>query len=58
MAYDRPYRLEYYIDEKNQDTYAIVRTGHGIICEGQNQSEMLNLIEAANEAALVDDRGR
>jgi hypothetical protein len=55
---DRPYRLEYYIDEKDRDAYAIVRTGHGVICEGHNQSEMLNLIEAANEAALVDDRGR
>ena len=61
MAYDRPYRLEYFVNRRtDRDTYAIMRTGEGIICEGENFDEMRKLVDCANEATMqmLGDRGR
>jgi hypothetical protein len=65
MAYDYPYRLERTIRYSQNgytlvDTYKVLRTGDGVICEGENFNEMRKLVDAANEAFMEDSghRGR
>jgi hypothetical protein len=64
MAYDCPYRLEreerYVSNDHQMVEYVIYRTGDGVICRGTNFSEMRNLVDRANEAAMQEmgDRGR
>lgn len=57
--YDYPYRLE--LDTRTDRTvYQVLRTGEGVICQGENFSEMHKLVEAANDMAAIEqgDRGR
>lgn len=64
MAYDMPYRLEldphYVPNDYGKQQWLILRTGDGIICKGNNFTEMRNLVDRANEAAMIEmgDRGR
>jgi hypothetical protein len=64
MAYDQPYRLERDEGRSANDYdmvhYTIYRTGEGMICRGTNFTEMRNLVDRANEAAMQEmgDRGR
>jgi hypothetical protein len=59
MTYDTPYRLER--DQRgNYTVYNIVHKDGDVICSGENFIELRKLIEAANEAAAIEqgDRGR
>ena len=55
--YDYPYRVEY-SPKGTADNYAVLRVGEGVICEGSNLMELRRLVEAANEMAASEDRGR
>jgi hypothetical protein len=55
--YDYPYRVEY-SPRDNEDRYQVVHSGEGIICEGRNLGELRRLVEAANEQAASEERGR
>jgi hypothetical protein len=56
--YDYPYRVEYN-PKGTKENYDVVHTGEGVICQGENLSELRKLVEAANEmVAVSDDRGR
>lgn len=55
--YDYPYRVEY-SPKGNIDSYTVLRVGEGVICEGSNLMELRRLVEAANEVAANEERGR
>jgi hypothetical protein len=48
--YERPYRLEQVIGAA-LNTWRIVTTNDGTICEGHDFHHMRKLVDAANEAA-------
>ena len=55
--YDYPYRLEC-SQRGQQQTYTVVRTGEGTICEGENLTELRRLVEAANLTEATKEKGR
>jgi len=60
--YDAPYRLEQdgTDAQSGKIRWIITRTGEGTICRGYNFTDMRRLVDAANEAELVEQgvRGR